>query len=144
MSAPNTDLEKQAKQHRGPLRGMFAAVLFALVLLALLALFVFARGGDPGESEVQVEGSTGDVEAVEDNAVTANDSAEEEASGAVTEPEADPTAVTVPSQTVTAPQSGQSDVVNPVAGDSDTAEPLDPVEGADQPAVDADDEPEGN
>ena len=45
MSAPDGDLERQTKNHRGPLRGMFAVVLFALVMLAILAFWAFGRGG---------------------------------------------------------------------------------------------------
>ena len=45
MSAPDTNTDKQAKQHRGPLRGMAGVVIFALILLAALAFFVTSRGG---------------------------------------------------------------------------------------------------
>jgi len=34
MSAPDTNLEKQKKRHKGPLAGIAAVVAFALVLLA--------------------------------------------------------------------------------------------------------------
>jgi hypothetical protein len=50
MSAPNTDLEKQKRRHLGPLLGMRAVVLWALVLLVLLSIYVFMRGDEPGES----------------------------------------------------------------------------------------------
>jgi hypothetical protein len=129
MSAPQTDIEKQAQRHRGPLRGMFAVVLFALLLLGFLAFWAFGRGGTPEGAATQVEGSTGETEAVGDgDAVSANDSAAEEADAATASPEADPAAVTVPSETVQAPQSGQSDDINPDTGGSDAAEPLNPVE----------------
>lgn len=39
MSAPRTDIEKQARRHRGPLIGMVIVVLFGL------ALMVFWWGG---------------------------------------------------------------------------------------------------
>lgn len=135
MSAPNTDLEKQAKRHRGPLRGMFAVVLFALVLLALLAFWAFGRGGDPEGAEVQIEATTGDVVVTDDasDGITANDVAEEEAdSAAATEPAGDPNAVEVPSITVTSPQTGQTDDINPLTGGTDAAEPIDPI-GEEEP-----------
>lgn len=71
MSAPNTNLEKQADRHRGPLRGMLGVVLFALVLLAGLAIWAFSTGGTP-ESQGTVDGRTGATEeaseTVEDDA----------------------------------------------------------------------------
>ncbi|TNC73839.1 hypothetical protein [Rubellimicrobium roseum] len=130
MSAPKTNIDKQTRRHRGPLQGMFAVVLFALVLLAILGFWAFGRGGDPQGAATQVQEGTGTTESGGANdAITANDSSEEEAgSGAATDPAADPTAVTVPSQTVTAPQTGQTGPVNPTTGDSTAAQPLDPVE----------------
>ncbi len=47
MSAPDTNTRKESERHRGPLTGMFAVVLFALVLLAILTFWVSGRGGDP-------------------------------------------------------------------------------------------------
>ena len=128
MSAPDSDLERQAKRHRGPLRGMFAVVLFALVLLAILAIWVVMRGGTPEGAETQVQTGLG-VAAVggEADPVSANVTAEEE-EGAATEDVADPTAVDVPSLQVEHPQSGQGDTVNPLTAPSDAAVPLDPVE----------------
>lgn len=129
MSAPNTNLEKQENQHRGPLRGMFAVVLFALVLLAILAFWAFGRGGSPEGAATQTEVTTGETETVGGtDAVSANDSAEEEAGAATTNQAGDPAAVEVPSQTVQAPQTGQPDDVNPVTGPSAAAEPTNPVE----------------
>lgn len=61
MSAPDTNLKKQEKHHRAPLIGIRAVVAFALVLLALLAVLVFARGDDP--SEEQAGGSEAAAEA---------------------------------------------------------------------------------
>lgn len=123
MSAPDGDLNRQAKHHRGPLRGMFAAVLFALVMLAILGFWAFGRGGDP-EAE-QTQGQTGAGSEAEDG-VSANDFAEEE-TGAGTGGEADPSAVTVPAETVTAPDSGAGAVPDTDPGESQSAEPLDPV-----------------
>ena len=61
MSAPNTNLDKDAQRHRGPLRGMLGVVLFALVLLAGLALWAFSRGGTPNDAST-VDGRTGATE----------------------------------------------------------------------------------
>lgn len=49
MSAPEDKLKEQEDRHRAPLLGMRAVVIFALVLLVLLAVFVFSRGDSPGE-----------------------------------------------------------------------------------------------
>jgi hypothetical protein len=130
MSAPDGDLERQTKNHRGPLRGMMAVVLFALTMLAILAFWAFGRGGDPEGAVAQVQEGTGETEeAGANDAITANDMSEEE-QGVATQGAEDPTAVTVPSVQVEAPQSGMAtdQEQNPIVGDSDTAEPLDPVE----------------
>lgn len=60
MSAPDTNTEKQARRHRGPLTGMLGVVLFALVLLAGLAVWVASRGNTP-EPGGSVDGRTGAV-----------------------------------------------------------------------------------
>lgn len=127
MSAPDRDLEQQTKRHRGPLRGMFAVVLFALVLLALLGFWV--AGSPPERDAAQVQSGTGVVESGEtDDAVSANNVVDEEEQG-VGGVVADPTAVTVPSLQVQHPQDGQASDAeqNPLTGASDTAVPLDPA-----------------
>ena len=130
MSANRTDLDEEAKRHRGPLRGMFAAVLFALVMLVILGFWAFNRGGAPEGAATQTEVTTGETESAgASDAVTANDSADEETDAAAANQEADPSAVTVPSQTVQSPQYGQPDDINPVTGGSAAAEPANPVEG---------------
>lgn len=58
MSAPDTNTRKESERHRGPLTGMFAVVLFALVMLAILAFWVAGRGNTP-ESATGVDGRTG-------------------------------------------------------------------------------------
>ncbi|EYD77148.1 hypothetical protein Rumeso_01260 [Rubellimicrobium mesophilum DSM 19309] len=129
MSAPNTNLDKQTRQHRGPLRGMFAVVLFALVLLAILGFWAFNRGGTPEGAATQNEVTTGETESTgASDAVSANDTADEESGAAATDQAADPGAVTVPSQTVQAPEIGQPDDINPGTGGSAAATPTDPVE----------------
>lgn len=67
MSAPNTDPEKQKERHRGPLLGMRAVVLWALVLLVLLIVFLTFRGNEPGDDVSQdVTESGADQEVVVD------------------------------------------------------------------------------
>lgn len=127
MSAPHTDLEKQARRHRGPLNGMFAVVLFALVMLGILGFWAFGRGGAPEGADVQVQTGVAEevVEAEDDAAVSANNLVEEEREVGATE--ADPTAVEVPTLQVEHPQTGTEDTVNPLVAPSQTAVPLDPV-----------------
>ena len=60
MSASETNTEKQRKRHRGPLIGIVAAIVFALVLLAILAIWVLGAGVDP-DAEAVVDGRTGEV-----------------------------------------------------------------------------------
>ena len=40
MSAPNTDLEKQEKRHAGPLIGITAGIILAIVLLVSYIFFI--------------------------------------------------------------------------------------------------------
>lgn len=106
MSAPDTDTEKQARQHRGPLTGMFMAVIFAGLLLVGLVVYLFARGGTPEGAAVQVDGRTGEAEATADGAPATDDA---DASPAMA---ADPAAVTVTGEV--APDS-PADVTNEAA-----------------------------
>jgi hypothetical protein len=131
MSAPDGDLERQAKHHRGPLRGLLAVVLFALTMLAILGFWAFGRGGDPQGAAAQVQEGTGEAEQGQaHDAITANDYADEEqGAGVASQGQADPSAVEVPSVQVEHPQEGQPSTAeqNPDVGRSDTAQPLDPV-----------------
>ncbi|MFQ6553258.1 hypothetical protein AAD018_013055 [Aestuariibius insulae] len=61
MSAPDTDLEKQEKKHKGPLIGMGAAAGFGVVLLIVFVGYLVISGGAPSGSEDQVDGRTGAV-----------------------------------------------------------------------------------
>ncbi|MGR3435169.1 MAG: hypothetical protein ACU0CO_09830 [Shimia sp.] len=56
MSAPDTNVEKQKRRHRGPLRGIAFAVAFAGVLLVLYMIVLIARGegAEPDGGEVPV------------------------------------------------------------------------------------------
>lgn len=58
MSAPDTNTRKESERHRGPLTGMFAMVLFALVMLAILAFWVAGRGNNP-EGGAGIDDRTG-------------------------------------------------------------------------------------
>ncbi|MFN3208718.1 MAG: hypothetical protein ACE369_06900 [Roseovarius sp.] len=46
MTPPDTNVEKQAKRHKGPLGGMTLAVVFASVLFAIFYVFVISGGED--------------------------------------------------------------------------------------------------
>lgn len=51
MSAPDTNSEKQEKQHKGPLAGMAAVVIFAGVLLIALGAYVVYQGNEPRDAD---------------------------------------------------------------------------------------------
>ncbi len=55
MSAPETNVAKQEKNHRTPLIGMAAMVIFALVLLVGLVIWLSAAGNEPEELGAQTE-----------------------------------------------------------------------------------------
>lgn len=48
MSAPNTDPEKQAKNHKPPLLGMGGVTIFAAILLAAFVGYLSFFGNEPG------------------------------------------------------------------------------------------------
>lgn len=125
MSAPDGDLDRQARKHRGQLVPMFAVVLFVLVLLVFLGFWAFRS--EPEGAETQVQSGLGLEGDEEVDAVSANTRAGDGAEGGVIDAEADPTAVTVPSLQVESPQTGMNDNVNPLVGQSESAVPLDPV-----------------
>lgn len=60
MSAPDTTVETQKKQHKPALMGIRAAVVFALVLLLGLIVWVASQGQTPVEPEVRIDGRTGE------------------------------------------------------------------------------------
>lgn len=51
MSAPDTNVEKQAEKHATPLFGMGTVVAFAGVLLLGLMVWLSVSGNEPGEAE---------------------------------------------------------------------------------------------
>lgn len=59
MSAPNTDVEKQKKQHKPALLGIRAAVIFAAVLLLALITWLAYQGQEPGQPDAYIDGRTG-------------------------------------------------------------------------------------
>ncbi|MBM9595362.1 hypothetical protein [Roseitranquillus sediminis] len=69
MSAPKTNVEKQKEQHKAPLLGMRAVVMWSVGLLILLLLYVFFTGNEPEGADVQVDGRTGAVEETDEPAV---------------------------------------------------------------------------
>lgn len=113
MSAPDTNTQKQAEKHRGPLTGMFAVILFALVLLAITVFFVVGRGGTP--EGPRVSGATGESTA-EDTTAVAGDAAPlvqpEEVTGADASaneaPDANPTDTNVSTAPGEQPSAGAS------------------------------------
>lgn len=70
MSAPQTNIEKQARWHRGPIIGMGIVVAFALGLLFWQMMMV-ADGGTPVDSGAdQIDGRTGGTVPAEDPPAT--------------------------------------------------------------------------
>ena len=65
MSAPNTDVEKQARRHRPSLLGIGAVVFFALLLLASLMIWLSDNGNVPEEEGALIDGRTGDAAPVD-------------------------------------------------------------------------------
>ena len=59
MSAPQTNLDKQKRRHRGPLIGMIVVVAFALTLL-FFQMMDTAEQGQPTDSQGgSIDGRTG-------------------------------------------------------------------------------------
>ncbi len=65
MSAPNTNIERQKRNHWGPLSGMSLGIIVVAVLFVAYLAYNFAAGdGVEGATEV-IDGRTGAVETVE-------------------------------------------------------------------------------
>ncbi len=62
MSAPNTDIERQQKNHWGPLSGISLGLITVAVLFVVFLVYVFASGDDVGDADETVDGRTGTVE----------------------------------------------------------------------------------
>lgn len=65
MSAPNTDLEKQKKEHKPALIGIRAAMIFAGILLLGLIVWTVWQGDSPETPDVRIDGRTGQEVEVE-------------------------------------------------------------------------------
>ena len=65
MSAPTTNVERQAASHRAPIWGILAALVFGGLMGAAITFTAFVRGDDPSGAEVQIDGRTGAAEAME-------------------------------------------------------------------------------
>lgn len=76
MSAPDTNVKKQEKQHRGSLWGIWAGLGFVAVLFVVWLLWVFANGQEPTEPSAQVDDFTGQVEQVDEGAAVQRDTEE--------------------------------------------------------------------
>ncbi|WP_386682807.1 hypothetical protein [Loktanella sp. R86503] len=74
MSAPKTDLDKQEKNHRGPMRGMAFVVGFALLLLVGLMVWTSSNGTSPEGADTQIDGRTGEAVPADPQADAAADS----------------------------------------------------------------------
>jgi hypothetical protein len=70
MSAPDTNLEKQRKRHRGPIVGIVAALVF----VAILALAAFVWPGIPLDRQAAPDGAPTETEAPDPAAGNANTS----------------------------------------------------------------------
>lgn len=62
MSAPETNIEKQKKRHRGPLIGFGAAGVFVAIILVYYIINLVAQGSDPEGADAMIDGRTGEVE----------------------------------------------------------------------------------
>ncbi len=63
MSAPETNVKKQEKEHKTPLAGMKLVVGFALVLLVILIVILSFMGNEPADDEPI--GGSAETQAVE-------------------------------------------------------------------------------
>lgn len=119
MSAPDTNTQKQAEKHRGPLTGMMAVVLFALVLLAVTGIVLVNRGGAPEGAAAQVDGRTGEVDAAggADPAPSATGDSLEDATGTATATGQGTT------QAVTDADPGPTGGIAPTGGGGTTGQP---------------------
>lgn len=60
MSAPTTNIERQASNHRAPIWGILAALAFGGLMGAAIT-FAATSGDDPEGSDAQIDGRTGEV-----------------------------------------------------------------------------------
>ncbi len=62
MSAPDTNVEKQAKRHRPALFGLIGAVGLAAILFLVFLAWISLSGDAPEGADVQINGITGEAE----------------------------------------------------------------------------------
>lgn len=77
MSAPDTNVSKQERQHKPALLGIKGAMLFGVLMLLLIILYSAYNGGDPTADAVtntdQATEPTAQVPAVDPVATGTND-----------------------------------------------------------------------
>lgn len=82
MSAPDTDVEKQAKRHAGPIIGIAAGLTFAAILLVAYLFYVSSPADDTPDNT-----PTGEAAVTDGNeTITPDDAAD--APGAASQPDA--------------------------------------------------------
>ncbi|TNF20760.1 MAG: hypothetical protein EP318_09705 [Rhodobacteraceae bacterium] len=59
MSAPDTNLEKQKRRHKGPLAGIKLGLAVVALLFAGFLVWTFAQSDGPEGAETQIDGRTG-------------------------------------------------------------------------------------
>lgn len=65
MSAPNTNVEKQKKDHKSALFGIRGAMIFAGALLLGLVFWLSYQGQEPRNPETKIDGRTGEEVTIE-------------------------------------------------------------------------------
>lgn len=58
MSAPDTNIAKQERQHKGPLTGMALGIGFVAVIALAFLTWVVANGNNPGEEATTAIGTS--------------------------------------------------------------------------------------
>ena len=61
MSAPDTNIEKQAKRHKGPLGGFALIAIFIVLITAAYSIYLVSAGDAPEGTAEQIDGRTGEV-----------------------------------------------------------------------------------
>lgn len=70
MSAPNTNLERQKRNHKGPIGGITLALVAVAILFAIYFIWNFAASDGVEGSDAVIDSRTGEVEAVDTDSVT--------------------------------------------------------------------------
>ncbi|QQA43986.1 hypothetical protein [Pelagovum pacificum] len=73
MSAPETNVDKQAKRHRPSIVGISVVLIFVAIITVVFSVWLFAAGDEPEGADTQIDGRTGEVVSGEgDTAPAAN------------------------------------------------------------------------